>query len=102
MREDDLRELIRGAEEFGAGADERGMLRTMAAVLDTDDKMPERVRRNFLRGIVTMYRESGVLGKYLEHEPPEGSVWARFHSLVSNAASEMARERTRRNGGPKC
>jgi len=92
VQDDDMREVRAAGIRMGLG-DNPKSARIMAAVVNDDGGMDPRLRRWFLRGIVTIHREAGTLGWYLEHEPPDDTVWGRFHSLVSRTAMEMARER---------
>lgn len=86
MREDDMKELEKYGKDISPAS-----LHIMALVLDNG--LNPRLRRTFLRGIVDMYRRTGVLGEYLEHEPPGDTVWSRFRTMISDTANEMARER---------
>jgi len=88
----DIWELRKAAARLGLGSDFRAA-KIMAAVVGDSDDMNPYARRMFVRGLVIMYRRAGTLGQYLEHVPKSGTVWERFHTLISESAMEMARKR---------
>lgn len=78
MSDDDIMEL------------ERAAVAAMTRIITT----PAEGRRTRLREIVSMYREDGTLGRYLEFKhPAHCTTHCEFQRLISETAMEMARER---------